>query len=267
MFDMRRRILQFAQPSLVLSAVLLSEVVKLCEVLKYFLKHTVDQLIERNGSRPLLEVYSSDCTPLRVKTVHKASWELLHVLRSGRSSLEWLQQRYWLKSASGESAVYFVDPRLMADKTAWSHHAAYVDLLPMARTKHKGLVFNHHVYDRAVCSACARIQWQRHVAYDEFLRNEAQDEDLIELRLRLSMFTSVGCMAHDLHGSLRWAMAEFFDDKAAQRGMWIVFESVKNAYDILVLALPGWLGRVLAFRDCDDVRALEDFVDVDGSRA
>ena len=41
--------------------------------------------------------------------------------------------------------------------------------------------------------------------------------------------------------------------------MWIVFESLKNAYDILVLSLPSWLGRVLAFEDHEAPDDLEAF--------
>ena len=66
-----------------------------------------------------------------------------------------------------------------------------------------------------------------------------------------SWFTSCGCINHDVHNALKWAVLGYTSCKLTMRSAFIVIESLRNAYDLLVLHSSAWLGRVLRFEDSD----------------
>ena len=141
--------LALCRPSLVLDDTMTFRTHKACEVLKSFLQGRIRKFIQQAAGIPLLEIYSSDCTPLKVREKHDASWHHLHLARNGRSCREWLVERYFLVDALHRVSSCFDEPRLMSDKTAWSHYSAECDLVDMARESHQGICLSWHVWDRA----------------------------------------------------------------------------------------------------------------------
>lgn len=240
--------LQYSQPSLVLGDTQVRRVHKLCEVFKAWLLNHRETWLRRRSGRPILESYASDCTPLKTVEIYKQGMADIAVSRSGRSSREWLVQRLFLTDAEGATTCAFVEPKLLSDKTAWTHCQAQLEMTDMARQLHKGITIAHHCWDRAVVEPCTRHQLQRHAAYDELLHDEMSPFDATMACMQ-SWFTSCGCMAHDLHNSLRWSVMSFLGDAAVMRSCWIVMESLRNSFDLLVLAMPVWLSSVLAFED------------------
>ena len=137
----------------------------------------------------------------------------------------------------------------MASKTAWVHFEAQRQLAPMLRQMHDSITISHHVWDRAVKSACERRAHQRHLAYDLFLRGQSDCEGDAELRILQSWFTCVGCCAHDLHNSFRWSILSWADDRQLMKSCWVCLASLRSSVGQLVAALPCWLAANIDFED------------------
>ena len=244
-------------PSLVLSDEETHWAHKCAEVLKEFLREQQKKFIRAHKSKPVLQTYSSDCTPLRTRSISRAVWGSLHATRSGRTCREWLAQRCFLLSASGDVCTLMVEPKLLHDKTAWTHYQAQIEFDNMARQNFESIAIHHHVWDRAIVRPCERHQLQRHAAYDSMLEDELDAGEAMLSKL-LSWVTVVGCVAHDLSNSLRWSITSFLDDTEKMRACWVVMESLRNSFDQLLRQLPSWLGSVVVYEDHDDPRALAD---------
>ncbi len=152
----------------------------------------------------------------------------------------------------------FVDPRDMISKTAAAHHVAGVALWPGARVLgHHGLLISHGCWDRAVKSACARFQAQRHAAWKVHQGVQLGDDEAHH-RWLWHWTTSAGCVAHDYSNSLRWANLHEFGSRPTMRCMWIAVESLRNSLVQLVRNIPAWLTASLRFEDYDGAANLLD---------
>lgn len=245
--DVVAGILSYARPSCVCSWRDLCRINKLCEISKWLLRHVALRLIRQHQTDPLLITYGSDCTPLVVRHRYSSTCKHLAVGRSGRSSGEWLVQRCFILTAAGDRTALFTEPRLLEDKTAWTHFAAYRELLPSGREcGHSGLIVQHFVYDRAVWSAMTRHH--RQLAMARKLHEEAtMHPGRARLSWLLSWTTSVACVNHDAHNSLRWAATSFFDCKDTCRRLFICLESLRQSFYELVEHLPNWIARSLRY--------------------
>ena len=118
---------------------------KLAVVLKQFLIDMRRKFLKSRCGSSVLDQYASDCTPFRSRQVFKVARDELHTIRYGTSSKEWLVQRAFLRDTDGNSIVLFEMPRLMVDKTAWSHWQALTELCHLARQEHSGITNSHRV--------------------------------------------------------------------------------------------------------------------------
>jgi hypothetical protein len=248
-----------AAPSLVLSDTDVCRVAKLCEVLKSFLADLRGRWLRSHREQPILEAYASDSTPLRTRQRHTAEFEELHAIRSGTSSKDWIVQRCFLRASGVDANVLFSEPKLLLDKTAWTHFEVQRQLCDLARQHHHGIVVSHHCWDRAVKQPCERLVRLRHRAFDEFLTNEEDEPGTATLRILSSWVTAVGCLAHDFHNALKWSAKLYMDNKDVMRSAWIATESLRNGFDLLVSFLPRWLGSCISFEDADDLEVLARF--------
>eukprot|EP00959_Pyramimonas_sp_CCMP1952_P013569 286313-Pyramimonas_sp.AAC.1 len=93
---------------------------------------------------------------------------------------------------------------------------------------HRGPLVCHHVWDRAIQSACERY----HHKYSLFLEDlAAQDMPPGEVH-RLwctSFFTAVGCSLHDVHNGFKHSIIQFVQDPAVMRSTWIALESARSS--------------------------------------
>ena len=228
------------------------KVCKLAEVLKRWMWLLVLSFCARNEGRAVLEIYASDCTPKGYREQYFERLEDVFVRRSGKSCGEWLAERYFITNGSGDCEVLFSDPRLLEDKSAWSHYHAYEQLVPkMARENHHDAVtISHSVFDRAIQAPMAKHLEQRHKAYDLFLETELKPGEAF-LAIQRSWVTSTGCFAHDAHNSLKWSVISFLGDREMMRDLWVVLESLRSSYDDLVRAFGPWVLEVLVFEDTD----------------
>ena len=239
----------YAQPSRVCDFRDLGRIGKLSEICKWWLKSLALAFLQRHADQPVLISYGSDCTPLVTRHRYARSWGHLAVSRSGKSGGEWLVQRCFMLSGNNERHVLFCEPRLLVDKTAWSHFSAFRELLPLGREcGHSGLLVSHHIYDRAVFSAMTRHHRELHMArkvHEEAILHEGA----ARWRWLLSWFTSAGCVNHDAHNSLKWGALAFYSEKATPRNMFICIESLRQSFDELVIHAPGWIARSLRYEN------------------
>ena len=94
---------------------------KLAELAKSLLTRRWHTFFHDIGSAPCAMTYGSDCTPEIIHETFTHSFEHLFVRRRGQHSGEYLIQRGFGVDADGKQVVLFVEPRLMASKTAWAH--------------------------------------------------------------------------------------------------------------------------------------------------
>ena len=250
----------FSSPSSVLDPNAEHRCSKLAEVLKCFLFDRRSRWLSSHRDEPILEVYSCDGTPLKCKESYTQEWEELHVTRSGHLAREWLVQRLFLAAGDRSSNLVFLEPRLMHDKTCWTHFEAQREIAKMARETHRSSIsISHHIWDRAFKEPCERHALQRHVAFDQLLLDDSDGEETGFLSVLLAWFTCVGCLAHDVHNSFRWSIITWVDNPDTMRSCWIALESLKNSFHQLVGALPAWIAANLVFEDTRDPDALLSF--------
>ena len=126
---------------------------------------------------------------------------------------------FLLLSASNCRLSMSTDPKLLSDKSAWSHYSAFKQFLPVDREMgHTGLCLSHCIYDRAVFASMRRKHKQLHAArkaYEEGFMHEGQ----ARMSWLLSWDTAVPCANHDAHNALKWRALVFYPNKNTVRNM------------------------------------------------
>jgi hypothetical protein len=107
---------------------------------------------------------------------------------------------------------------------------------------------HHHVYDRAILTSVARKQKALHVAR-QFNEDAILPEGDARLRWLLSLFTSAGCVVHDSHNALKWAVFQRSTELDTVRHLFVCVESIRQGFDELVVHLPGWIVSLLHYED------------------
>ena len=95
-------------------------------------------------------------------------------------------------------------------KKGWNLFQAFRDFCPTLRSlRHSGLVVNHFVFDRTICSIMGRRINQHHCLYYQLKHEGHEPGNLADsLEVDLDWFVVQGCACHDIHNSLKWAMTE-----------------------------------------------------------
>ena len=220
----------------------------LCDALIAFSRNMWLTFIDNHANSILVEVYCSDGTEHKTFKSFSGKSGDLQQLRHGASTDDWLVERRFCISADGDAAVLCCEPRVMVNKTAWTHYAAY-ESEPMVRERHVGWTISHHCWDGAVRQAMERHARQRHLAYDAYLLDAHNENTAFDIIMR-SLFTCVTCCIHHCHNGLKWAVSSF-SCKDTQRQMWIVMESLRNSFSSLILYLHPWLLANTLFEDFD----------------
>ena len=116
-------------------------------------------------------------TPLVTRERVSMAAEDLSVVRSGRSSMEFLVQQAFMRDLRGSTTVLIEKPIRMEKKTAWAHFSAGRVLTKTPREMgHQGLHVVVHCYHRAIQAPLERLnkQW---IALWEEKQKEQMHED------------------------------------------------------------------------------------------
>ena len=231
MGDPHERVLEFSRPSHVYRTCDVRCMRKLAEVVKEFVRGEIRGFLRRRGSDGAMVQYGAGCTLAQTRSRFRVHVGNIDVKRSGRATHEWLVQRAFFLSGRGHRMAAIAEPCILHDKSAWSHFAAHRAFMALPREVGvRGLILHHLIYDRAMWGALSRRQRQLHAAKHEQERLRLMDGDA-RLSSMLSFFTSVPCVNHDVHSSLRWATGQLFDDTNTARAMFLsVYVGYNNAW-------------------------------------
>jgi hypothetical protein len=225
------------------------------------------RFVSEHACDTIILQYGSDVTPLVTKERYEAKFDGLHVIRGGHSTQEYLIQRVFVQALTGPAVAIMEVPIAMGDKTAFAHFAACRALLKTPREMgHSGLCISFHKYDRAIQTPLDRLHRKFQAALDD-----KSSEDLhLGQSYRLwitNWWFCVGCFAHDCHGGLKWSILNFTKDKECMRSTFLLYETLRHAYDLLVKHVASWLRSVVVFRDwtCRDAELFYQLLDVDES--
>ena len=227
---------------------------KLTEVAKACLREKAKHLVTAAKGHALLYSYGSDGTPVLTKKTfvsHLSSGRSL--VRKGGQGVEFLIEKAFLKSFSsvGEPMVCCLtrDPRPLAKgKGAWQCFQAAVDFFPMVRTMgHKGIIVNHYGFDRALYSSLQRKMQQRHKLFYQ-IQSET-DEAAAALGALTEWVVTTPCANHDCQNSLRWGLMSLGPNEEVLKRLWVVIESQRNGFSLLVGHLESFITEALSFVD------------------
>ena len=247
-------ILEMGRASAVTSSAQRGRVFQWTETLKQFLSDICSGLVQRARGLPMLRVYSSDCTPLRVRERLSSQHGPLRVVRYGGIAHDFLVQvsftRYIDLSGEVHTAVKLSDPQPMERKTGWRLFSAMRAFQPTLRAEgHKGISINHLVCDRAQVSVLDRHFRELHSLEHQTMATDGEAESAVVLLNLKNWCVSSGCSCHDAHNSLKWALATYIGDSEFMKTIFVTVDSLRNSYCYLLQGLGLWLTSVVVFRD------------------
>ena len=156
-------VLNYARPSLRLEEIDRSLCKQLASAIQDWMRSRAEMSLMVHRHKAVVLQYGADCTPLVTRRRYTMRSGDLAVQRTGSRVGEWLVQRACVLASTGERIVILAQPRILADKSAWSHFACWREFLPLPREYNaRGLVLHHHVYDRAIFASVSRHQLQMH---------------------------------------------------------------------------------------------------------
>ena len=242
---------ELSRPSLVFDHTQQRWASKLCVMSCRFLRHRLLRFVSTHADQTLCFAFCNDPTPMSLTARYQWGDDRDDevIIRGGQKSSEFLVQRVWVSSLSGEASVCFAPPKRMADKTASAHMAGIRGLMSFpCELGIKGLNLSHGVWDRGIFSAQFRLFGQRHQqavvqASAAMMPGEGRLLDL------LSWCTGNACCDHDCHNALKRALSPDVDDKQFKKQLFKVFISVRSGFDLLAGNVWEWASTRVKFED------------------
>ena len=255
-------------PSLSVAEVIEAE--RLVEAWKLFQKESVATMLVENAGMPVLWQHSVDTTPVAIRSVLQKQSGTLKYQGSGKSTKDLLVQQVFLSTINAKGArihkVLFREPLVLehgkttAALTACALQCPGMNVRPASESS---ICISHQVGDRAIPKGTRMaISGQRVLSMQSrgSESEEASGKDSIR-----HWQTSVGCAAHDLHNSLRWAHQVVFDHpKDVLTNLYVAMSSFKTAQVVAASSLGAWLDVVICPKDpslCPPVPDLEILYD------
>ena len=247
---------EYAKASRVLDKHEAEQCAQLCELAKAYLLERAKSFVSKGQGGALLLSYQSDSTPLLAKATfvaRHASGQA--VVRKAGRAVELLLERVFLKrlTPTGEAVVetFFRDPLPLDNgKGSWQCFSAACSHFPMLKKLgHQGISVSHYCFDRALFSSLDRLMRQRHVLYHKVAAAGGASTGLDALSDLTDWVVSTGCANHDAQNALKWGLASLDCGEEVTKKLHIVIESLRNGYDLLQKALPGFLTQSLSLVD------------------
>lgn len=215
------------------------------------LRDLFDRFVTSRANIPLLFQYSSDSTPATTKQRFESGVADYNVNRRGKCSKHINAERAYICDLSGRCRVLFGLPREVKDTSAAAHFACFRKLCRYPRELlHVGVCHTHHVWDRALKTACERLHHQFTLAVEDRQAFEQTEGETYRLWC-LTFFTAVGCFMHDAHNGFKKGVCFYLTDAAAMRSMWICLESARSSFGLLMLYVGSWVTSRLTYEAWD----------------
>ena len=125
-------------------------------------------------------------------------------------------------ASTGERIVILAQPRILADKSAWSQITCWREFLPLPREFNaRGLVLHHHVYDRVVFTSSCRHQLPlQHAKKLQAETRQSLGDSFWDWST--SFFTAAPCASDDAHNVVEWVTSQLGVDKTTARLMFLL---------------------------------------------
>ena len=201
------------------------------------------------GSRPVMMIYSSDCTPMlhKKRTVVKVGNK--KEVRESTEPCEWLLHRaYWLwrdDLNNLRTKTAFEAPILMKSKKTWHLYAAATRFAPLLRDWHhnEGISVSWYVFDRAQRTSLCRLLRRRHLKSYEAL---AAPRQYVWAEL-LDWVLDSACGDHDVQNGLMHGCSTGHEGDTAMMFK-NIFKAVRSARDTLtklLCSMSAWLNEYM----------------------
>jgi hypothetical protein len=238
----------YAKPSVCLDSHERETCDRVAEASKRWLRARAQTWVNERQDDPIGTVFSSDGTPLSTRERLKMTYRTFTFTRSGRSCKEWLVQRKYFFDMRGNMWPLFIHPKIMADKTSWTHMEAMRQLAPPARAwGHRGLEVEHFVWDRAVYGPNVRHAKEIGEAIDRHVETNLEEDCGAETRL-LHWQTFSPCRIHDAHGAVKRSLVPYTCGDVL-KSAWVCTASLSNGFDVLVQYIDKFLETHLEYGD------------------
>ena len=240
---------------------------RLSLLIRHWTVFSAERFVQTRRDDSLLCQYGSDCTPLVSREQFHVGSGVLDVRRSGKASHEYLIQRLFITGSGGRTVSVLDIPYIMPQKTAFAHFNASRKFMQNARELgHRGRLVDFQKYDRAIMTAMRRLVTKFWSAY-----HDKEREDLGERAAYISWITHWvevhGCFCHDLNGGLKWSVLCFSNDKEVMRKTFLVMESLRHGYNLLVKWGAVWMVHFIDYTDAplDHAREIYVFFKLEGA--
>eukprot|EP00971_Amphidinium_carterae_P031522 620733-Amphidinium_carterae.1 len=232
---------------------------KSCELLSVvapeFLVHRVAKLLQRNPRCCVLWQYSGDNTPIRSR-----SWESLRAgsgprRASAKVTEEFYSQALFCSIQTGDGqpchASILTPPTILAHgKTMKALYAIAAEMPGLSLVgEGSAIELFHQIHDRAMVhsfrAALSGRILERKGQKIELETTDGERRSVQSLRL---WCTTVGCAAHDLHNSLKWAAYAVYGDavtKEHMKSFYTCFQCLKVGLSSSLKFLGTWLQSVV----------------------
>eukprot|EP00971_Amphidinium_carterae_P338831 6476353-Amphidinium_carterae.1 len=242
-------VLEYGRPSCVVDKSEQTVVERASVILEDFLKQDFGAEVSSSLDLPLLRSFSTDGTPLKLKTqVSASSNQGIKVQRTGARGVELLcciafLRRHGLDGRPVTKIQLAPPYPLEFGKNALALQACVQDFGPTLRESgHRGVAIEHLVCDRAYLQSLDRMSRQRlGVVHKQIYSQEGLSVDGIQRLNLMSWSVSNACAAHDAHKALSWAMSPYVLVDNVLKDLCIVVESLRNSLPDLSSHLHEWL--------------------------
>eukprot|EP00971_Amphidinium_carterae_P024970 492907-Amphidinium_carterae.1 len=204
--------------------------------------------------RPILRLYSSDCTPLTVRKTRNVVASAGKMRRTGKTCEEFLVQ--FLYSRCPSLCAQDRDVILLADPVMLQHGKTGSALFEVGKSfagamvpdgvEHGSICVHHTMFDRAcwgqLSKAFANLaeqQWERSMS------GHVMSEDEKQIMSDKLWTTSTPCALHDVHNAFKWCVSVFYGKKDYYRDTFVCASSCRNIALECLEVLGGWLPTVV----------------------
>ena len=236
---------------------------KLTAVHLDFLQQKLGLFLRDCAHAPALLSFSSDGTP--IKTHMKVAKQLgdSNIKREGKRCDDYLVQvaffRFLDASGQPKGILLFAPPSPETQGKAAIHQfAAGCSFMKTLRQRgHQGIVVQHYAFDRANYTALGRLFKQHHLSLQSGFGGDARAATYLSLQ---EWVVTTGCAAHDCHNAFKWSMNFHTKNDGLLKDIFIGFASLRNAYNLIVEHLPGWVLRHICWTPDSELPSVEDGV-------
>ena len=203
-------------------------------------------LVQLANGNPIVQIFSCDCTPLRLP--HRIQVTVSDHKRSktGRKTTELLVMSSFIRSKDPNGLMHsrlaFHEPMALpkvkgkTSQSLYQHGAKWFKTL--GELGHQGISIQHFVMAKAGFDLLCD-HWEAHIQHKS--SGHCPSGMSADFWALLTWVVRTPCALHSLHNSLKWSMFAQFEDLQLIKDLWAVFASLRESFDFLETHLLSWL--------------------------